>query len=98
MIDAFQYIIAIILFCLALIIAMIFGACSTVAQPITRTEYISTPTHCNIKMPQRPEMEDGFNHFTSNFSKILAYADELEMALHCCRGDKECFSNHLLDK
>lgn len=97
MIDAFEHVVLVIMFCLALMMALFFNACAS-ASPTKTTEYIVTPTYCNVNMPTKPELEEGTNNFSNNFAKVLIYADELEMALHCCRGDKECFTSGNLDK
>lgn len=98
MFDSLQHLAVLIMFVFALLFALLFSACAPTVEKIRTVEYINTPTHCTIKMPDRPELDDGFDHFTSNFAKILAYADKLEMALHCCRGDSKCFPSGSVDK
>lgn len=96
MIDTLEHLVMLIITVFSLIIALFFSAC---AQTVQRrpVEYINTPIYCNIKMPEKPKLQDGTQYFTSNFAKVLSYTDELEMALLCCKGDERCFTKNSVD-
>lgn len=87
-----KFIRTVLLVCLVLLFYALHG-CATPATTIRTVEYINTPTYCNVPMPEQPVLEEGLNKIVTNFARVLVYKDELEVALHCCRGDAICPTN-----
>lgn len=67
-----------------------FLAGCAVNDSVIKTRYVPTPTYCSVDMPEKPKLLEGSLNIVSNFRNLLIYKDQLEVALHCCRGDEEC--------
>lgn len=83
----------------SVVVAFIWG-CAPVPREVVRTEYIKTPTHCQVIMPTKPTIITkptlhntlDYTTFLSNLKAMLVYTDSLEMALKCCAGQVDCIS------
>lgn len=80
----------------SLLVSFIWGCAP---QVVTKTEYIQTPTFCEVSLPSRPVIQNSsfqnivdYDTFMSNLRNILIYTDELEMALICCTNSHDCIT------
>lgn len=80
------------------ILVVIWGFSGCAQAQHVRTEYVSVPTYCKVKMPPRPSLEAqisnvvSYDSFLSNLKEILIYTDKLEMALMCCTNNSDCIT------
>lgn len=81
---------------MALLVSMVFGCAQP--QQVVRTEYIATPSYCQVAMPEKPVIKKDlstmldYSTFLSNLRAMMIYTDQLEMALLCCQGSDDCIS------